>query len=308
MLNLILVIIGIVIFGYSLYLHVRFLGLVKKTLLGKWWAMLLALVLFFALGYIVFAYWLVAGTEIFSINFLKTLVSFIFFFGAIFVVISISIIYSTVRDSMKERGSLENKVKERTAELEQLKNNLEKIVAQKTEELNKTVMGLKKGEERFRQVAEGAEEWIWEVDKEGLYTYASPVIERILGYKPEEIVGKKHFYDLFTPDVREDLKKAALAAFAKKETFKNFLNPNIHKNGDIVLLETSGSPVLDEKGNLLGYRGADMDVTARKKTEEELKNRAEELEQANKLMVGRELRMAEMRKEIDELKKRLGET
>jgi PAS domain S-box-containing protein len=55
---------------------------------------------------------------------------------------------------------------------------------------------LRESEERFQQVAENAQEWIWEVDAHGLYTYASPVVEKMLGYKPEEVVGKKHFYDL----------------------------------------------------------------------------------------------------------------
>lgn len=40
----------------------------------------------------------------------------------------------------------------------------------------------RQSEERFRQVVENAREWIWEVDASGLYTYASPIIERILGY------------------------------------------------------------------------------------------------------------------------------
>ena len=64
-------------------------------------------------------------------------------------------------------------------------------------------------EERFKQVAENAQGWIWEVDENGLYTYASPVVTGMLGYKPEEIVGKKHFFDLFHPEDREELKKAA---------------------------------------------------------------------------------------------------
>ncbi len=122
-------------------------------------------------------------------------------------------------------------------------------------------------EKRFREVAESAEEWIWEVDVNGLYTYASPVVEKILGYKPEEIVGEKHFYDFFTPEMREELKKAAFEAFKSKEVFSKFVNPNVHKNGHAVNLETSGTPILDKMGNLLGYRGTDTDITERKRVE-----------------------------------------
>ncbi len=137
---------------------------------------------------------------------------------------------------------------------------------------------LQKSEERFRQVADNAQEWIWEVDSDGLYTYASSVVEKVLGYKPEEIVGKKHFYDLFLPEEREELKKAAFQAFAKKSLIREFFNRNVHKNGNTVWLSTSGVPIVDEKGSLLGYRGADADITERKEAEEKLKRYSEYLE------------------------------
>jgi len=125
-------------------------------------------------------------------------------------------------------------------------------------------------EERFKQVAENAGEWIWEVDLQGLYTYSSPLVEKKLGYSLEEIVGKKHFYDFFAPDVRTSLKEAAFAALGRKESFKGFVNPNIHKDGHIVILETNGTPVFDSSGNLMGYRGADIDITERIQTEKHI--------------------------------------
>jgi sigma-B regulation protein RsbU (phosphoserine phosphatase) len=129
---------------------------------------------------------------------------------------------------------------------------------------------LQNSEERFRQVAITSQEWIWEVDAKGLYTYSSPVVEKILGWNPSEIIGKKYFYDFFAPDSREQLKKAAFEIFSKKETFKNFIHPNEHKNGNIVILKMSGLPVFDERGDLSGYRGADTDITNRKLAEKKL--------------------------------------
>ena len=129
---------------------------------------------------------------------------------------------------------------------------------------------LRESEQRFRDITENAAEWVWEVDSQGKYTYSSPVVEQLLGYTPEEILGK-YFYDFFLPDEREELKNAALAAFAAKQTFRDFLNPNLHKDGRTVQLSTSGIPILDEQGNLLGYRGADIDITARKQAEAALR-------------------------------------
>ncbi len=131
----------------------------------------------------------------------------------------------------------------------------------------RTEEALRETEERFRAVADNALAWIWDVDADGLYTYASPIVEKILGYKPEEIVGVKHFYELFHPEDRKKPRKMAFAVFAKKKPFREFINRNIHKNGKTVWLSTSGMPILDEKGKLLGYRGADTDITERKRAE-----------------------------------------
>lgn len=134
---------------------------------------------------------------------------------------------------------------------------------------------LRKSEARFKQVADNAKEWIWEVDKEGKYTYASPVIEQIAGYKPEEIVGKKYFYDFFPEDQRAALKEGAFKVFASKEPFDNFINELVTKDKKIITVETSGTPVLSDKNELLGYRGLDVDVTERRRAEKALKESEE---------------------------------
>jgi PAS domain S-box-containing protein len=142
---------------------------------------------------------------------------------------------------------------------------------------------LRESEERFRQVAETVGDFIWEIDANGLYRYTSPSVEKILGYRPDELIGKMYFYDLFLPEVREELKTAAFKVFAAKEAFRGFPNPNTSKNGKVVHLETSGVPVLDETGNLVGYRGADTDVTDRKRAEEEALDARRELLRMDRL-------------------------
>jgi PAS domain S-box-containing protein len=142
-------------------------------------------------------------------------------------------------------------------------------VARDITALKQAEAGLRESEQRFRDIIENAAEWVWEVDPQGKYTYSSPVVAQFLGYKPEEILGQ-YFYDTFLPEEREELKSAALATFAVKQPFKDFDNTNLHKDGRIVRLSTSGVPILDEQGNLLGYRGADIDITARKQAEEAL--------------------------------------
>jgi PAS domain S-box-containing protein len=144
-------------------------------------------------------------------------------------------------------------------------------------EQKKAEQALCRSEQRFREVAENAREWVWETDANGLYTYASPVVKEILGYSPDELVGKKYFYDLFHPDDREALKGAAFDVLAKRLTFQRFVNRNIHKDGQVVWLSTSGVPILDEQGNMVGYRGVDADITEQRKAEAILSERAEQI-------------------------------
>jgi PAS domain S-box-containing protein len=154
----------------------------------------------------------------------------------------------------------------------QQKEELLKEIARR----KKTTEELERSEERFQNIADNSGDWIWEVDVQGRYTYSSPMIERVLGYTPQEILGT-YFYDLFLPEEQTRMKEAAFAVFSGKKPFQGFLNRNVHKDGHVVILETSGIPVVSPDGVLLGYRGVDRDITERKKAEEELKDAYEQL-------------------------------
>ncbi|MDP8286957.1 MAG: PAS domain S-box protein, partial [Candidatus Electryonea clarkiae] len=136
-------------------------------------------------------------------------------------------------------------------------------------ELKQSENDLRESETRFKQITENAIQWVWEVDSNGLYTYSSPVVEQILGWKPTEIVGKKHFYDFFDPSKKDELKELALAAFREKKTILNLENSNMHRDGSIVFLETNCVPIVDQNNKMIGYRGIDTDITERKQMEEE---------------------------------------
>jgi PAS domain S-box-containing protein len=129
---------------------------------------------------------------------------------------------------------------------------------------------LRESEQRFRQVAESAGDWIWEVDTQGLYVYASPVVERILGYKPEELVGKVHFYALLARETRDQHQAAASKVFSHKKRLDTLVKSVVRKDGTMAILEATGVPVLDEAGNLMGYRGVNKDITEKKVAEAQL--------------------------------------
>lgn len=119
---------------------------------------------------------------------------------------------------------------------------------------------LMESERWFRDAAETAGGLIWEVDENGLFCYCSPAIEKILGYTPDEVIGKMYYYDIFNPCEREQLKAAAEQVFNNHAPHSSFVNRNICKNGSTVLLESSAVPVFDTMGVFRGYRGIDIVV------------------------------------------------
>lgn len=143
-------------------------------------------------------------------------------------------------------------------------------------EHRKAEQALHKSEQRFREVVENAGEWVWEIDTNGLFTYASPIVENMLGFSPDDIVEKKHFYDLFHPEDREKLKQNGFNVLAKNEIFRKIISRHLHKDGRTIWLSTSGVPILNENKELLGYRGVSADVTRQTKAETILAERAEQ--------------------------------
>jgi len=129
----------------------------------------------------------------------------------------------------------------------------------------------------FNQIAEQTRTVHWEVNAEGLYTYVSDVSEGVIGYRPEEIIGKKHFYDLHPAEGLEAFKTMVFDAFVRKESFRNLENIVQTRDGRLIWVSSNGIPFLDCNGNLERYRGSDTDITERKKAEDALKESEEHL-------------------------------
>ena len=144
-------------------------------------------------------------------------------------------------------------------------------VARDITERKRTEEACEEPEERFRSLVETTSDWIWQVDQNAVYTYASPKIKDILGYTPDEVLGRTPF-DLMPHEEAEKIAKEFEEIAKKKIPFHGLENWNRHKNGNPVLLETSGVPILDTAGRLTGYRGIDRDITERKEAEERLRS------------------------------------
>ncbi len=156
------------------------------------------------------------------------------------------------------------------------------IINWESQENERRALELARSEGRLRGIIETTNDWVWEVDADCRYTYASSRVREILGYEPEDIIGKTPF-ELMTPEEARRVKEAFGPVIAEKRSFNNLINANLRKDGSTVILETSGKPFFDESGALLGYRGIDRDITLRKKAEDDNEKMRVQLVQSDKL-------------------------
>ncbi len=140
---------------------------------------------------------------------------------------------------------------------------------------------LQESEKRLQDIVNITSDWIWEVDAEWRYTFCSSGIRRILGFRPEEVLGKR----VFELDTFEDAEQSEIVFrdFAvKREPMENLEIWRRTKDGQRVCLLKNSVPIIDQDGNYAGYRGADKDITERKHFEEVIREGQELLTEANK--------------------------
>ncbi len=119
------------------------------------------------------------------------------------------------------------------------------------------------GEQRFHDIVNASADWVWELDREGRYTYASEGVSGLLGYMPEEVIGKTPF-DFMPPEEAEAIRRALDGFVARRAPFRDLVNVNRHRDGSLRHVSTNGTPIIDAEGHFLGYRGVDRDITALK--------------------------------------------
>ncbi|NLE55226.1 MAG: response regulator [Lentisphaerae bacterium] len=137
-------------------------------------------------------------------------------------------------------------------------------------------------EGRLEQLASESRTVIWECNAEGLYTYVSPVSKAVFGYGPEELVGRKHFYDIHPAEGRNEFKTEITRLLANKQSVLDMTNPIETASGAIILVSTSAVPILNPDGAFKGFYGTDRDVTEREEMTRRLRRSQQEAEAANR--------------------------
>jgi diguanylate cyclase (GGDEF)-like protein/PAS domain S-box-containing protein len=130
-------------------------------------------------------------------------------------------------------------------------------------------VALRDSEERFRSIAEATQEWIWEIDADGTYTFSSPAVEAILGFRPDQMIGK-NCLDAVAPNTRRTVADLLRRGLTEKRGWRDLVLHLKHAAGGIRWLDNNALPLFDAEGNVTGYRGVARDITQRRLQQERI--------------------------------------
>jgi PAS domain S-box-containing protein len=129
------------------------------------------------------------------------------------------------------------------------------------EDRKQTEVALRESEQRFRDYAETASDWLWETGPDHLVTRVSDHLSAV-GIAPSRLTGVAR-WDIAT-DVESEPGKWQLHRTMHEAhlPFRDFVYSTASEGGSAVYVRSSGKPLFDAQGNFLGYRGTGTDITA----------------------------------------------
>src|SRR6266566_6493296 len=133
---------------------------------------------------------------------------------------------------------------------------------------------LRESEAKFRDYAETASDWFWEIGPDYKFTLLT---ENAFGSDPAGRIGTAcwdHALDLETEPEKWRLVRETLDA---RKPFRDFVHCSAGRDGSPMYAKASGKPVFGANGEFRGYRGTGSDVTERKRADEALRESAEAL-------------------------------
>jgi len=152
-----------------------------------------------------------------------------------------------------------------------LKTNMARLAPAVRRALNEAaVRRARRGlEQQLRDIVLTSQDWIWEHDRDGKFTFSSDSVRSILGYSPEEIVGKQTTQFVHPEDLGA-LDFAMHTLGPRQRTATNLQARWRHRNGSYRWLERNMLVLLDENEQVVGYRGSERDFTERRRQEKHI--------------------------------------
>ena len=119
---------------------------------------------------------------------------------------------------------------------------------------------LRESEQRFRDYAEAASDWLWETGPDHRFTWFALRNTRV--HQPDNRIGRTRWEIAAEVDEEPEKWRRHIATLDAHEPFRGFTYRTVQGDGSIAYLAVSGKPVFDAQGGFQGYRGAASDVTA----------------------------------------------
>ncbi len=145
-------------------------------------------------------------------------------------------------------------------------------ILQDITEQKRIELALRESEERFRDFAESASDWIWELDANLRFSYISDRFYELLGSDKESIIGKTRKELAIHRKQRIDSKRwhEHFKTMARHEPFREFEYNLPTSDGSKFRVSINGTPVFDKEGSFKGYRGTGSDITESHKLNRQL--------------------------------------
>jgi PAS domain S-box-containing protein len=156
----------------------------------------------------------------------------------------------------------------------------ENLISQRTLELRQEIAeraraaeALRRSEAQLRMLVERTSDWLWETDADLRFTYSNPKVKQLLGYEPEEVLGKSPA-ELAMARERPGVEEIIAHLKKAPQPLSGLIHHCVAADGREVILEIGAEPIF-EAGHFCGMRGIARDVTARQSVEEAVR-RSEE--------------------------------
>ena len=138
-------------------------------------------------------------------------------------------------------------------------------------------------EERFKSIAEGSDDWIWEIGPDLHVRYSNTRVRDVVGYEPEEVIGIS-LLDLMSEEEMQSHEFAGDYTLLNDKIFAGHKTYLRTKKGGTVITESSGIPIFRRDRSFVGFQGLTKDVTEAVRAREEEENRRQQLIQADKMI------------------------
>ncbi|MFB9267649.1 PAS domain S-box protein [Bradyrhizobium erythrophlei] len=129
------------------------------------------------------------------------------------------------------------------------------------ERLENTLAALRESEQRFRDYAETASDWLWETGPDHLVTHLSEHTSAA-GILATGLIGQPRWEIACDVEVEPEKWQQHRATLDARLPFRDLIYRTVNRMGSPIYVRTSGKPFFDAGGNFLGYRGVSTDITA----------------------------------------------